>query len=135
MKKCPTTNTNLTADQKKEKAAELWQQILKGSGMDHVPAYAEREKLKDKYREVLQAYEKGEATLDDLLAAAEGRFRAWYFRSAERKPLNHPPFSIFTAMLLHDAKSQSLCLPEIETQLVEKYGRCKGKLDGSYWNP
>ena len=129
MKQCTITNNN------------LGQWLLSGSGMDYVPDYYEQEKWKQQYGVTLQAFEKGEATLDELVLAAEGRFRAWFFRSAGRFSLIHPRFPVYVSMLLNEEHIRK-CFPmEIVERLVKKYGRCqkdkkaRGIIDGSYWEP
>ena len=119
----------------------LGQWLLSGSGMDYVPDYYEQEKWKQQYGVTLQAFEKGEATLDELALAAEGRLRAWFFRSAERFSLIHPRFTVYVNMLLGEEHIRK-CFPvEIVERLVKKYGRRQGErkvrgiIDGSYWEP
>lgn len=129
MKQCTITNSN------------LGQWLLSGSGMDYVPDYHEQEQWKQQYGVTLQAFEKGEANLDDLVLAAEGRLRAWFFRSAGRFSLIHPRFMVYVFMLLKEEHIRN-CFPvEIVERLVEKYGRrqgdkkVRGIIDGSYWEP
>ena len=117
---------------------EQW--LLEDSGMDHYPDYAERESWKQKYGLALQAFQKGEACMDELLPAAEERCRAWFFRSAERLPLLHPRFPVYVSMLLQEEPIRNLFPAEIADQLVAKYGqrkkaKCIGIINGSYWAP
>ena len=129
MKQCTITNNN------------LGQWLLSGSGMDYVPDYYEQEKWKQQYGTVLKAFEEGEATMDDLVLAAEGRLRAWFFRSAGRFSLIHPGFPVYISMLLNEEHIRK-CFPvEIVERLVKKYGqgqkdkKVRGIIDGSYWEP
>ena len=69
--------------------------LLKDTGMDHFPDYDERESWKHKYGLVLQAFEKGEASMDELFLAADGKLRAWFFRSTERFSLIHTRFPVY----------------------------------------
>ena len=125
MKQCTITNNN------------LGQWLLSGSGMDYFPDYYEQEKWKHQYGLMLQAFEKGEATLDELALAAEGRLRAWFFRSVEhlQLPLLHPLFPVFASMLLNEEYIRRIFPAEIVERMVAKYGRQKGQINGSYWIP
>ena len=116
------------------------QWLLEDSGMDHFPDYAERESWKQKYGLALQAFEKGEASMDDLFSAAEGKLRARFFRSAERFSLMHPRFPVYVSMLLQEEPIRTLFPEALADQLVAKYGqrkkaKCIGIIDGSYWAP
>ena len=129
MLECTITNNN------------LGQWLLSGSGMDCFPDYYEQEKWKQQYGVTLQAFEKGEANLEDLVLAAEGRLRAWFFRSAGRFSLIHPRFTVYVNMLLGEEHIRK-CFPvEIVERLVKKYGqrqkdkKVRGVINGSYWEP
>ena len=126
-----TNITNINMEQDCE-----W--LLEGSGADHFLNYDERESLKNQYGKIFQAFERGQANMDELFSAAEGRFRAWFFRSAERLPLIHPNFSVYVSMLLKDAHFRTLFPAEIVDRLAAKHDKrkgIKGTIDGSYWTP
>ena len=116
----------------------LW--LLKDTGMDHFPDYDERESWKHKYGLVRQAFEKGEASMTELFPAAEGRLRAWFFRSTERFSLIHPRFPVYVSMMLTEKHIKTLFPEALVDQLVAKYEQRKkaksaGIIDGSYWAP
>ena len=113
----------------------LW--LLEYTGIDHFPDYAEQEELKHKYGQVLQAFKKGEASMDELFLASEGRSVAWFFRSVAnlRLPLLHPQFPAFTSRLLNEEHIRCSFPAEIVERMVAKYGQRKGQIDGSYWIP
>ena len=113
------------------------QWLLEYTGMDHFPDYAEQEELKHKYGQVLQAFKKGEASIDELFLAAEGSFLAWFFRSIDhlQLPLLHPQFPVFTSMLLNEEHKRWIFPAEIVERMVAKYGQRKGEINGSYWIP
>ena len=119
-----------------------WQWLLKDTGMDHFPDYGEQEELKHKYGRVRQAFEKGEASMDELFVAAEGNFLAWFFRSIDHLQLLflHPRFLVFTSMLLNEEPIRKNFPAEIVERMVAKYGqrekaKSAGIIDGSYWAP
>ena len=114
--------------------------LLTDTGMDHFPDYAERESWKHKYRLLLQAFGNGEAGMTELFPAAEGKFLAWFFRSAERFSLIHPRFSVYVSMMLTEEHIKTLFPEALVDQLVAKYGqrekaKSAGIIDGSYWAP
>ena len=113
------------------------QWLLEYTGMDHFPDYAEQEELKHKYGLVLQAFKKGEASIDELFLAAEGSFLAWFFRSIDHLQLSllHPQFPVFTSMLLNEEHKRWIFPAEIVERMVAKYGHRKGEINGSYWIP
>ena len=116
------------------------QWLLEDSGMDHYPDYAERESWKQKYGLVLQSFEKGEASMDELFQVAEGHLRAWFFRSTERFSLIHPRFPVYVSMMLTEKHIKTLFPEALVDQLVAKFGqrekaKSAGIIDGSYWAP
>ena len=113
----------------------LW--LLTDTGMDQFLDYAEQEELKHKYGQVLQAFKNGEASMDELFIASEGRSVAWFFRSVAnlRLPLLHPQFPAFISMLLNEEHISWLFPAEIVERMVAKYGQRKGEINGSYWIP
>lgn len=110
-------------------ADELRAQVLAGN----LPGYAEMETWKTKYQTVLQQWENGETTLDELIKAVEARLKAWYFRSAVRLPQLHPSYPVFTAMLMNEEHIVKLFPAEAVAWLIEQYGKRKGTISGSYW--
>ena len=112
-----------------EQGELLRDQLLRGE----IPDYAERETWKEEYKKVLKRWENGEAKLEELIRAVNGRLKAWYFRSAEKLPLLHPSFPVFVAMLLNEDHIIRLFPPEAVEDLVAQYGRRAGHIDGSYW--
>ena len=101
----------------------LWDHLVGDCGMDFVPTYEQWEKMKECYDQTLKAYEKGEAYLDELVDVAEDRFRAWFFRSAERFPLLHPRFPVYVSTMLNEEHSINAFSDKVIDMLVGKDGQ------------
>lgn len=122
---------NNCAEQNEMLGKSLRMQML---GRD-CPAYAEQETWKEDYRFALERWQQGKAALPELVAYADRRFQAWYFRSAKLHPKTHPVYPAFAAMLLNQEHFRSLFPGEVIEKLVERYGKRKGIERGSYWMP